>query len=109
MDELLFHRPNHRFILRIQKRDLQQVVILEYLARHPQVFRDQPDGGDAAPLAVAAVVHLPGGFENVFPANRDGTGQSGYPAAAFFLHFGIRVWRERFDQSSSGGQDSIRR
>ena len=70
---------------RVQQRHLEDVVLVEHLARDAQLFGHQAAGRDAAALAVAAVAHLDRRLVDVLAAHRDGAGEAGDAAAAFGL------------------------
>ncbi len=80
-DELLFQLRVHRLI---EQRELDQVVRIQHLARHANLLGHQAGGRDAAALAVAAVLHLDGRLVDELAAHRDGAGEPGDAAAAFF-------------------------
>ena len=67
----------------VEQGDLEDVVLLEHLARDAHLLRHQPAGGDAAALAVAAVVHLDRRLVDVLAADGDRAGEAGDAAAAF--------------------------
>ena len=67
----------------VEQSDLEQVVALEHLVGDAQLLGHQAGGGDAAPLAVAAVLHLFGGLVDEPALDRHRAGKAGDPAAAF--------------------------
>ena len=80
--------------LRVEQGDLQQVVALEHLVGDAELLGHEARGGDAAPLAVAAVLHLFGGLVDEPPLHRHRAGKAGDPAAAFLDGLGdIRAVR----------------
>ena len=83
---------------RIQQGDLKEIIIIQDLARNTHLFRSQADGGDAAPFAVPAVLHLDRGFVDKPSRQRHGAGKAGHAAAAFF---------RRFRQESGSGREYI--
>ncbi|MFA5374276.1 MAG: hypothetical protein WC455_00745 [Dehalococcoidia bacterium] len=75
----------------IQQGDVQHVVLVQDLPRHPEGLRYESDRADAAALAVAPVVHLHRGREDVLPGHGGGADEAGYAAAALLLRVGIEV------------------
>ena len=75
---------------------------VEHFAADAELFRDKPDGGDAAALAVAAVVHLARRLVDMPARHRLAAAESDHAAAAFlrFLPDGRRMI-EAFRQSFS--------
>ena len=71
--------------LGVQVGDLNQVIVIQDFLGNPQGVGIQAHRGDAAALAVAPVVHLHRGLEDVAAGHRDAAGKAGDPAAAFFI------------------------
>ena len=80
LDEL---RLDFRLQLCVDKRHVQQVMAVEHLPADAELFRDEPHRGDAAALAVAAVVHLARRFVNVPARHRLAAAETDHAAAAF--------------------------
>ncbi len=57
--------------LGVQVSDLDQVIVIQDFLGHPQGVGIQAHGGDTAALAVAPVVHLHRGLEDVAAGHRD--------------------------------------
>ena len=80
----------HEFLLdfalrrRIQQGDLQEVVRIEHLARDTDLLRHQASCGDAAALAIAAVLHLDRRLVNELATHGNVAGKPGDAAATFF-------------------------
>ena len=87
-DEVPFDLRVH---CRIEQGNLNQVVRIESLAVDTDLFRHQPDCGDPAALAVAAILHLHGRLVDESSANGNRAGKPGYAAAAFFRCFALWV------------------
>jgi hypothetical protein len=64
-------------------------VRIQHLARYADLLGHQAGGRDAAALAVAAVLHLDGWLIDELAAHRDGAGETGDAAAAFFGALGV--------------------
>ena len=84
-DELPFQL---RVALRVEQRDLQQVMALQHLRGNAQLLRDQAHRRDAAALPVAAVLHLDGRLVDESPSHRHGAGEARDAAAAFLGRLG---------------------
>ena len=80
LDELFLDFRTH---LRVDERHVQQVMAVEYLAADAELFRDESHRGDAAALAVPAVVHLARRFVNVPARHRLAAAETDHAAAAF--------------------------
>ena len=82
--------------LGVQVGDLDEVIVIQDLLGNPQGCRVQAHRGDAAALAVAPVVHLNGGGDDVAAGHRYAGGKAGNPAAAFvrgLLDAALRIGR----------------
>ncbi len=71
--------------LGVQVGDLDQVVLVQDFLGDPQGFGDQAHRGDATALAVAPVVHLNGGGDDVAAGHRHVGRKPGDPAASFLF------------------------
>ena len=93
--------------LRVQQGHLQDVVVFQGGRVHPQLAGVQAGRGDTAALAVAPVVHLDGGLEDVPPAQRHAGREAHHTAAAFLggLH-GVDGRRALYG-AAAGGQDGL--
>ncbi len=88
--------------LGVQVGDLNQVIVIQDFLGHPQGAGIQAHGGDPAALAVAPVVHLHRGLEDVAAGHRDAAGKAGDPAAAFFIGLINPAGRERGGKIATG-------
>ncbi len=86
----------------VEQGDLQQVVALEHVGGDAQLLGHQARGGDAAALAVAAVLHLLGGLVDVAPLHRHGAGEAGDSAAALLDRVGAGRSRAGVDLRAGG-------
>ena len=78
-DELAFHLAPG---LGVEIGHLDEVVFLQDLLGNPEGFGVQAHCGDAAAFAVAPVVHLDGGEEDVLTGHRHAGGKTGNAATA---------------------------
>ena len=91
--------------LGVQVGDLDQVIVVEDLLGNPQGIGVQAHRGNAAALAVAPVVHLHRGLEDVAPGHRDAAGKAGNPAAAFFVGLVNAAGREGGGEIPAGVEE----
>ena len=75
--------------LRVDERHVQQVMAVEHFAADAELFRDESHRGDAAALAVPAVVHLARRFVNMPARHRLAAAETDHAATAF-LRFLLR-------------------
>ncbi|MCX7005739.1 MAG: hypothetical protein NTY53_00515 [Kiritimatiellaeota bacterium] len=80
-DELALDLGVHRGV---EQRDLDQVVRVQHFARDADFLRHEADGGDAAALAVAAVLHLHRGLIDETAADRYRARKARHAAATLF-------------------------
>ena len=70
---------------RFQKGHVQHVIIVQHLPADAELLGHKPDRGDAAALAVAAVVHLLRRLVDMPAGNRLGAAETDNAAAALFF------------------------
>ncbi len=75
----------------VEKGDLKKEILLQYLPAHAELPGHEADGGNAASLAVAAVVHLDGGLEDVAAPHGYGAGKTGNAATPLFRVLAAQV------------------
>ena len=71
--------------VRVEERDLQDVVPFQDLTRNTQVFGHEPTGRNTPSLSVTTVTHLDRRLVDMPPAHGDGAGESGDTAATLRL------------------------
>jgi hypothetical protein len=71
--------------LGIQVGDLNQIIVIQDFLGNPQGVGIETHRGDAAAFAVAPVVHLHRGLEDMAAGHRNAAGKAGDAAAAFFI------------------------
>ncbi len=91
--------------LGVQVGDLDQVIVIQDFLGHPQGGGIQAHGGDAAALAVAPVVHLHRGLEDVAAGHRDAAGKAGDAAAPFVRGLVDAAGRERRGEIATGVEE----
>jgi hypothetical protein len=100
--------PLHgRSSLRVEKGDLQQIILFQNFLGDSQTFRTKAYGGDSPSLSIPPVVHLPGGLDDVPAAYRDGTGKARNPAASLLLRLPKGRIGKPLDQLSPGRKDFL--